>query len=118
MDYESEDLDFQPETFAFQHFRKQGPYWMWWIAGMMPILFFGNELFFQYWPDAENWRYQRPPPLDYPNPSDTPDTEVHKVFQSDAFKDMHDAGVTVPPFFDIIDGKKVYTKWAGVNQPR
>jgi hypothetical protein len=31
---------------------------------------------------------------------------------------LHDAGIAVAPYFKIIDGKKVYNKWAGVNQPR
>jgi hypothetical protein len=75
-------------------------------------------LFFQYWPDADNWRYQRPPPLNFPDDAETPDTEYHRMFKSEPHKDFYDAGIVNAPFFDIIDGKKVYTKWAGVNQPR
>ena len=48
---------------------------MWVIVGFAPIWFNMCELFFQYWPDEDNWRYQRPPPLNYPDESETPDTE-------------------------------------------
>lgn len=40
------------------------------------------------------------------------------MFKSVPHKDLYDAGVVNPPFFNIVDGKKVYTKWAGVNDPR
>jgi hypothetical protein len=46
---------------------------MWVIAGMTPIWFLAFELFYQYWPDVDNWRYQRPPPLNFPDEDDTPD---------------------------------------------
>lgn len=117
-DYESEDLDFQPESFGYQHFRKQGPIWMNILIGLMPLLYFGNELFYQFWPDVDNWRYQRPPPLNYPNDAETNDSELYKLFQTEVFKDGVDAGIVQPQWFHIVDGKKVYTKWAGVNEPR
>jgi hypothetical protein len=46
-DYESEDLDYQPESFSTQHFRKKGPIWMWLFVGALPFLFFGGEFFYQ-----------------------------------------------------------------------
>ena len=81
-DYESEDLDYQPESFQSQHFRKQGPLWMWVIVGTLPLTFIGNELFYQYWPDVDNWRYQRPAPLNYPDEDDTPDNLYSRMFKS------------------------------------
>jgi len=30
---------------------------------------------------------------------------------------LRDSGIVGPLWFDIIDGKKVYKKFAGVNQP-
>jgi len=88
------------------------------LIGLMPLLFFGNEMFYQFWPDVDNWRYQRPPPLNYPNDAETNDTEVHNLFQSSIYKDFVDSGLGTAPWFNIVDGKKVYTKWAGVNEPR
>ena len=117
-DYESEDCDFQAETFESQHFRKKGPFWIWLIAGTTPLWFFASELFLQYWPEDDNWRYQRPPPLNYPDDLETPDTDYHMMFSSVPHRNLYDAGVVNAPFFDIKDGKKVYTKWAGVNDPR
>lgn len=40
------------------------------------------------------------------------------MFKSKGHRLLYDSGVVNPPFFEIIDGKKVYSKWAGVNQPR
>jgi hypothetical protein len=91
---------------------------MWILAGTCPLWYFAAELFFQYWPDADNWRYQRPPPLNFPDDSETPDSDYLKMFKSKPHMDLYDAGVTNPPFFSVVDGKKVYTKWAGVNDPR
>ena len=88
------------------------------MAGTTPLWFFANELFLQYWPEDDNWRYQRPPPLNYPDDLETPDTDYHSMFSSTPHKNLYDAGVVNAPFFDIKDGKKVYTKWAGVNSPR
>ena len=75
---------------------------MWFIAGTAPLWFFANELYFQYWPEADNWRYQRPPPLNFPDDEDTPDTTYFKMFNSVPHKDLYDAGVTNPPFFEIV----------------
>ena len=116
-DYESEDLDYQAESFETQHFRKKGPLWMWLIVGTCPLWFFANELFLQYWGEEDNFKYQRPPPLNYPNDSDTPDDKLLAMFKSVPHMNLYDAGVVNAPFFEVIDGKKVYTKWSGVNQP-
>lgn len=40
------------------------------------------------------------------------------MFKSIPHRELYDAGVVNAPFFEIIDGKKVYSKWAGVNEPR
>jgi hypothetical protein len=91
---------------------------MWIIVGSIPIWFTANELFFQYWPQADTWRYQRPPPYNFPNDDDTPDDIYLRMFNSEPHKDFHDAGIVGAPFFTVKDGKKIYTEWAGVNQPR
>ena len=55
---------------------------MWIIVGTLPLTFIGNELFYQYWPDVDNWRYQRPAPLNYPDEDDTPDNLYSRMFKS------------------------------------
>jgi hypothetical protein len=54
--------------------------WVW--VGFLPITFFGIELFYQGWSDEDNNRYQRPPPLMYPDEDDTPDPEDFLIFQT------------------------------------
>ena len=90
---------------------------MWVLAGSIPFWFTYYELFYQEWPDDDNWRYQRPPPLNYPDDGETPDTELYNLFSSESYRDLYDSGTVHAPFFEIKDGKKVYTKWAGVNDP-
>lgn len=91
---------------------------MWIFACTTPLWVFASDLYLQYWPDADNWRYQRPPPYNYPDDAQTPDDEYLQMFKSKGHRLLYDSGVVNPPFFEIIDGKKVYSKWAGVNQPR
>lgn len=59
---------------------------MWIIGCMAPLWVFASDLYFQYWPDADNWRYQRPPPYNYPDDSDTPDDEYAQMFKSKAHR--------------------------------
>ena len=96
-DYESEDLDFQPESFETQHFRKKGPIYMWIWVGLFPITFFACEFFFQGWVDDDNYRFQRPPPLMYPDEDDTPDPEDFLVFQTPEYNEWWDAGILKRP---------------------
>ena len=96
-DYESEDLDFQAETFESQHFRKKGPFYIWLIMGTTPLWFFANELFYQEWPDEDNWRMQRPPPVNWPDEEDTPDFETYYNFKSPQYQQLWDAGALKDP---------------------
>jgi hypothetical protein len=96
-DYESEDLDFQPEDFHSQHFRKKGHMWMWFVVALMPFIFFSAEFFLQKYPDEDYWRYQRPPPLNWPDTEDTPDEDTFRKFKSQEFKRLYEAGQLVPP---------------------
>ena len=115
--YDSEDLDYQAESFSSQHFRKASGSWFWILMLSAPLWFTYMEIFHQFMPDDDNYKFQRPPPLNYPDDTETPDTEVLELFESKAHKLLYDAGVTNPPFFEVKDGKKVYSKWSGVNQP-
>jgi len=116
-DYESEDLDLQPETFESQHFRKKGPLFIWLITGTIPLWWFALELFYQEWPDEDNWRQQRAPPLEWPDDEDTADYDTYVNWHHQVYYDLHDAGIVKDPYFEIKDGKKIYTKWSGVTAP-
>jgi hypothetical protein len=98
-DYESEDLEFQPESFKFQHFRKQGPLWMWIIMCSSPLWFLFNEFYGQTWPNAYIWRYQRPPPFDYPDDMETPDSVNYPVLKSKEYRQLYDSGLVVAPYY-------------------
>ena len=47
--------------------------------------------------DGDQNKYQRPPPLNYPDKEDTPDDETFAVFQSPEFTYLHDAGLLRDP---------------------
>ena len=76
-DYRSEDFDFQPETFKSQHFRKRGKLWMWVIVALAPYWIVLNEMIYQGGVDQDQFKYQRPPPLNYPDEEDSPDVETY-----------------------------------------
>lgn len=96
-DYESEDLDFQPETFKSQHFRKRGLLWMWVILGLTPYWYVIDEHIYVQMVDADGMKYQRPPPLNYPDDEDTPDFETHDNWKSPEFTYLWDAGLLRDP---------------------
>jgi hypothetical protein len=98
-DYESEDLDYQPESFETQHFRKKGPIWMWVLVGFMPILFFGNEMILQGWSDEDAWRKTKTAPLHYPDQEDSPDLEDFMVFRTAEYNNWYNAGIVNKPYF-------------------
>lgn len=68
-------------------------------------------------PDEEHFRKPLPPPLDYPSPVDTPDTAMYKRWHSKEGRQNYDTGLFTDIGYDIVGGKKVYKKFAGVNQP-
>ena len=70
---------------------------MWVLVGTMPLTFFANELFYQGWSDEDSYRYQRPPPLNYPDEDDTPDIEDFLVFQTPQYNEWYDAGLAKKP---------------------
>ncbi|KRX05138.1 hypothetical protein PPERSA_06772 [Pseudocohnilembus persalinus] len=116
-DYESEDLDFQCESFEMQHFRKKGPISQWIILGFLPLIYFYLDFMYQHAPDEDYWRCPMPPPLNYPDPEDTDDTLTMQDYESRYGHYLVDSGIVDPIWYDIVDGKKVYKRFAGVNQP-
>jgi len=61
-DYGSEDLDFQPECFKTQHFKKKGFIWPWIVVGFMPFIYLWVEYLLQHQPDEDHWKRPLPPP--------------------------------------------------------
>ena len=55
--------------------------------------------------------------MNYPDAEDTDDTDTYNDYQRREVKLLRDSGVIGELWYDIKDGKKVYHKWAGVNQP-
>ncbi len=81
------------------------------------FLFFITEWVIQHQPDADYYRKPHPPPLDYPNKVETPDTMHFNLWKTEEFRKRIDNGQLGECPFDIVDGKKVYKKFVGLNQP-
>jgi hypothetical protein len=96
-DYESEDLDFQPETFHSQHFRKKGLIWMWVVIALCPYWYVIDECIYEQQVDGDGFKYQRPPPLNYPDEEDTPDTETYENWKTPEFTYLWDSGILRDP---------------------
>merc|ERR1712050_798800 len=90
IDYGSEDLDFQPDCFKTQHFKKKGFIWPWIVLGMLPVIFLGNEYLAQGFPDSDHWKNPRPPPTNWPDEGDTPDTQLYEEFHSPSGRSLYD----------------------------
>ena len=116
-DYESEDLDSQPRTEKMQHYKKVGPAFIWIFVGGLLFIMFGIETLYNHYTDVEHFRKPLPPPKDHPSPLSTPDTKFMKAKETKMFKMKVDAGLQNQPQFEIIDGKKRFGRFAGVNQP-
>jgi len=57
------------------------------------------------------------PPLDAPKPATTPETKLWNFSETSIYRYLVDAGHITPIKFEISDGKKIYSRWAGVNNP-
>jgi len=116
-DYESEDLDFQAEDFKMQHFKKKGYIWPYFIAGNLFFLGFWLEFIVQHYPDEDHWKIARLPPLDFPDPDDTDDTQTFEDYHSKDGRYFVETGAIGDLWFDIKDGQKIIRPFAGGNQP-
>lgn len=116
IDYGSEDLDFQPDDFKTQHFKKKGFMWPFLLVAALPWLYFWNEYLAQGFPDRDHWKMPLPPPTDYPD-EETADTSMYNAYNSHTGRTVYDAGRIVPLGFDMVDGKKIYKRFTCANQP-
>jgi hypothetical protein len=110
-------MDAQPDSPALQHFKKQGPLFIWLVVGNLFIMYMSWEYLYQHYSDVETFRKPLPPPLDYPNPATTPDTKQWNFSKTPTYRYLVDAGHVKPISFKIENGKKVYNRFAGVNKP-
>ena len=118
MDYMSEDYLTIPENYAGNHFRRRGDgliIFIW--AFVMTFLYIWSEMFYTKFPDEEFYKKPLPPPLDYPNEDATPDTDRLEFQKTLEWKYLYENGSLDPLPFKIIDGKKVFSKYSGLNQP-
>ena len=49
---------------------------MWGFALFLPYIMVIQEVIYHQMVDGDQNKYQRPPPLNYPDEEDTPDTEI------------------------------------------
>ena len=110
-------MDAQPDSPLLQHFKRQGPISVWFILVQMSWIYYAINFLYQHYTDAEYFKKPRPPPLDHPNDTTTPDTSSVKAKKTKEYRYLLDSGHLSPIRVDIVDGKKVFDKWAGVNQP-
>jgi len=89
----------------------------WFIMGGLMHIFFWLEFFYQHYPDEDNWRIPRPPPLDYPDTEDTDDTDTYNDYHSKDGRMLYDTGLIVDLWYDIKDGRKIIKPFGGANQP-
>lgn len=82
-----------------------------------PFIYFWSEFLYQQLPDEDNWKVPTPPPLDFPDADDTNDSEYYNFYHSKEGRRFHEIGLTDEIPFDIVDGRKIYTKFSALNQP-
>ena len=116
-DYDSEDMDIAPKTERTQHYKKLGTIWVWaFVSGTFFYSFF-IEYLYNHYPYVEFFRKPLPPPWDHPDPFTTPDSNFAKLKTLNAYKYAVDSDLVADPDVKLVDGKKVYGRFVGVNQP-
>ena len=117
IDYASEDHDYQPPEFETQHFlRGQALRWNLLIV-MIPMLFFFFEIFASRLP--ENVHYKKPHPYFFGHPEENyfDELEMEMLEKPQLMQYYVDTGSHTPPRYKIVDGKLIFGRFAGVNQP-
>ncbi len=117
MEYESEDLDFQPAEPKMQHYKRRGGELIWYVAFAFPFIYTWLECFWSKFPSDTFFKKPLPPPLDFPDTNLSPDTESYEESKTLRYKLMYENGSVDKFPFEIVDGKKVYNRFIGVNKP-
>jgi hypothetical protein len=71
----------------------------------------------QHYPDEDHWRVAKLPPLDYPDPDDTDDTDTWGDYHSRGGRMLVESGAVGDLWFDIVDGKKIARPFSGAASP-
>jgi len=74
------------------------------------------EFFFQRFPDEDYFKKPLPPPMGLPGERGTDDEDLFEAFNSATGRMSVDSGLVHELHYDIVDGKRVFKKFAGVNQ--
>ena len=54
--------------------------------------------------------------MNYPSPALSPDTKFYNFYNSKQGRAHYDSGILIDIHYDIVDGKRVFKKFAGVNK--
>jgi hypothetical protein len=64
---------------------------------LAPFWYVILEVVYNQMVDSDVIKFQRPPPLNYPDVEDTPDTETYDMWKTAEFAYLHDAGLLSDP---------------------
>jgi hypothetical protein len=67
------------------------------LVALIPYVVVITEVVYNQMVDGDGLKYQRPPPLNYPDAEDTPDEETADNWKSAEFKYLWDAGIVKDP---------------------
>ncbi len=75
------------------------------------------ELFWSKFPSDTFFKKPLPPPLDFPDDTMSPDTRSYEFTKTLEYKLFYESGAIKKFPFEIVDGKKVYHRFVGLNPP-
>ena len=101
-----------------QHFKKRGGHLIFYVLFSFPFIFTWLELFWSKYPSDTYFKKPLPPPLDFPDDTLSPDTFNYNLSKTIEYKLMDENGCYKEFPFEIVNGKKVFNKFVGLNQPR
>jgi hypothetical protein len=101
-----------------QHYKRRGGHLIWYFVFCIPFIYTWLELFWSKFPSDTFFKKPLPPPLDFPDTTLSPDTEKYNLSKTIDYKLLYENGSLNEFPFEIIDGKKVYKRFVGLNQPK
>jgi hypothetical protein len=114
-DFESEDMDVQPDDFKSQHFRKKGPSWQYLAVGILPLLYTFADIVYQRYPDEDYLKKPRHAPMSEPDENSSPDKTLYEISHTKTGRALTDSGHIIDLHYDIVGGKRIFKKFSGVN---
>ena len=117
MDYGSEDTDHQPAEFETQHFLRGTPFRWSIVLFIIPFWFFFLEIMYSRQPDHVHYRKPHPYFFGHPEENHFDEFEMEMLEKPHIMQYYIDTGMHTEPKYKIVDGKLVFDRFAGVNQP-